>query len=107
MRRDGAVVVSEYAQQDAPVLPTCWCCGQRYPDAELLRLGSHPEVGVCVRCVRWLRRRARERVDAGRVDLGAVLRRTIRQARAVVIEHGWQHRPILGPALRRIDRHLP
>jgi hypothetical protein len=32
----------------------CWCCGSRASGAILLRLHSHPEVGVCVRCVRWL-----------------------------------------------------
>jgi hypothetical protein len=25
----------------------CWCCGQRYPNERLVRLGSHPEVAVC------------------------------------------------------------
>lgn len=23
--------------------PRCWCCGQAYADAQLVRLGSHPE----------------------------------------------------------------
>jgi hypothetical protein len=38
----------------------CWCCGDRTVRASLLRLGEHPEVGVCFRCVRVLARRKRE-----------------------------------------------
>jgi hypothetical protein len=32
----------------------CWCCGDRTAGATRLRLHAHPDVGVCVRCVRWL-----------------------------------------------------
>jgi hypothetical protein len=38
----------------------CWCCGERTVTASLLRLGEHPEVGVCFRCVCVLARRKRE-----------------------------------------------
>lgn len=38
----------------------CWCCGDRTVGASLLRLGEHPEVGVCFRCVKALARRKRE-----------------------------------------------
>jgi hypothetical protein len=38
----------------------CWCCGDRSVRAGLLRLGEHPEVGVCFRCVSVLARRKRE-----------------------------------------------
>ena len=37
----------------------CWCCGDRTVKASLLRLGEHPEVGVCFRCVRVLAKRKR------------------------------------------------
>ena len=40
--------------------PGCWCCGDRTVAGSLLRLGEHPEVGVCFRCVNWLNRRKRE-----------------------------------------------
>ena len=42
---------------------TCWCCGQPRPESDLLRLGQHPEVGVCARCAHSLHRRAQERAD--------------------------------------------
>ena len=38
----------------------CWCCGDRTVQASLVRLGEHPEVGVCFRCVGVLVRRKRE-----------------------------------------------
>lgn len=38
----------------------CWCCGDRTVQASLVRLGEHPEVGVCFKCVRVLARRKRE-----------------------------------------------
>ena len=41
-------------------VPGCWCCGDRTVAASLLRLGEHPEVGVCFRCVRVLASRMRE-----------------------------------------------
>jgi hypothetical protein len=37
-----------------------WCCGDRTVRGSLLRLGEHPEVGVCFRCVPMLARRKRE-----------------------------------------------
>ena len=51
-------------------VPGCWCCGDATVRASLLRLGDHPEVGVCFRCVRVLARRKREierRTRAARV----------------------------------------
>lgn len=46
---------------EPPGGPTgCWCCGDRTVQASVVRLGEHPEVGVCFRCVRVLARRKRE-----------------------------------------------
>ena len=38
----------------------CWCCGRITSQEALVHLGNHPEVGICVSCVRFLGRRARE-----------------------------------------------
>jgi hypothetical protein len=35
----------------------CWRCGRVTSEEALVRLGSHPEVGVCINCVRFLGRR--------------------------------------------------
>ena len=95
------------AQQDAPTSPRCWCCGQAYPEADLVRLGQHPEVGVCARCAHWLHRRAQERIDEHQPGPAAWARGGVRRVRAAVMHRGWHDRPLVGPLLRWIDRHLP
>ena len=51
--------------------PTCWCCGRHYPEDSLVRLGSHPEAGVCFQCAKFLHRRAREQAgQAARLEDG-------------------------------------
>lgn len=45
---------------EPPGTPGCWCCGDRTVRASLLRLGEHPEVGVCFRCVKVLAQRKRD-----------------------------------------------
>ena len=52
---------------EPPGLAGCWCCGDATVQASLLRLGDHPEVGVCFRCVKVLgkRKRAIERQTRG------------------------------------------
>ena len=62
----------------------CWCCGRVTAEEALVRLGNHPEVGVCTNCVRFLGRRARDyqasvmrkrlRGAAGRIRPGVVSR---------------------------------
>ena len=85
----------------------CWCCGKDVEEPQLLRLGDHPEVGVCTRCAHWLHRRARAVADTGSRRPGALVRRTIDAARRAVVRRGIPHVPLVGPMLRWLDRHLP
>ncbi len=85
----------------------CWCCGGAYPESALVRLGSHPEVGICPRCVRFLVRKLRQRRDETRPGPAARLRSGVRRARSAVMDRGLQRRPLIGPVLRWIDRFLP
>lgn len=83
---------------------SCWCCGHKFPADALVHLGSHPEVGICISCVHFLRRRAR--------DLQAtVMRRRLRGAaekvRGEVMARGWHQHPVAGPPLRWLNQHLP
>lgn len=87
--------------------PVCWCCGSRYDEHDLVRLGSHPEVGVCFGCAQFLQRRATERLDERGPSSGARLRGVLRGVRGWVIQRGWHNRPVVGRLLRRVDRHLP
>lgn len=96
------------ATEHETVSPTeCWCCGSCYPETELVHLGNHPEVGICVSCSRWVRRRAVRRDDHRRRSPAAWARRGIDRARNAIIHRGWHDRGLLGKLLRRIDRHLP
>jgi len=87
--------------------PVCWCCGNAFEEHNLSRLGSHPEVGVCGGCAQWLHRRARSKAEAGTRTPGAVMRRAMAAARGRVMRAGLQEWPVLGPLLRRVDKHLP
>jgi len=90
-----------------PVAPTCWCCGGEFDERDLVRLGTHPEVGVCLGCARFLQRRAAEREDELRTSPAVKLRSGVRSAREWVIRHGWHRLPVVGRLLQRINRHLP
>lgn len=85
----------------------CWCCGNSFDEADLSRLGSHPEVGVCAGCAQWLHRRARSASEARRRTPGALLRRTAAEVRGRVTRAGAHDWPVVGALLRRLDRHLP
>ena len=95
--------------QDTPgrVTPFCWCCGNDKLETDLVRLGSHPEVGVCLNCARWLQRRARRHHDDQHPSPATRLRARINAVRNLVIRKGWHRHGLLGALLRRLDRHLP
>jgi hypothetical protein len=82
----------------------CWCCGKARAENELVHLGNHPEVGICINCVHFLQRRARD-------HQATVMRQRLRGAaesvRGEVMTRGWHERPVVGPALRWLNRHLP
>jgi hypothetical protein len=81
----------------------CWCCGRISSEDALVHLGSHPEVGICINCVHFLRR--------VRDQQAAVMRQRLRGAaesiRGEVMARGWHQRPVIGPALQWLNRHLP
>jgi hypothetical protein len=85
----------------------CWCCGGSHSEQQVVRLGSHPEVAVCLRCAHFLHQQARGREDAGRRSPSARLRDVLRAGRRTVMRHGWQHTPVIGPVLRWLGPRLP
>lgn len=95
---------------DAPIAhtdPSCWCCGADQAEHDLVRLGAHPEVGVCLDCARWVGRRARTRRDEQHPTPAGQLRHALDTVRDRVISRGWHERGRLGTVLRSIDRRLP
>lgn len=87
--------------------PECWCCGGSFDEGELTRLGAHPEVGLCGTCAQWVHRRARALRDGERHGPGPSARRAVGTVREHVIRSGLHEWPVVGSALRWVDRHLP
>jgi hypothetical protein len=82
----------------------CWCCGRITDQDALVHLGNHPEVGICINCVHFLGRRAR---DYKATVMRQRLRGTAESIRSEVMARGWHERPVVGPGLRWINQHLP
>jgi hypothetical protein len=90
----------------APV--RCWCCGQQRSEGGVVRLGSRPEVAVCLRCAHYLHRQARHREDAARrFSPLARARDGLRAGRRLVLRRGWHRAPVIGAVLRRLGPRLP
>ena len=97
-----AAVEREHADQ-----AFCWCCGNTFDESDLTRLGTHPEVGVCRSCAKWLHRRARSAGETGRRAPGAWVLGAVDSARGRVMRGGVHDWPLIGPLVRRVDRRLP
>ncbi len=87
--------------------PSCWCCSGEFAEVSLVRLGSRPEVAICLDCARYLNRRAIARRDEHRWTPLRPVRRGVQHIRDWVIENGWHRRGLLGAFLRSINRFLP
>ena len=87
----------------------CWCCGRAFPDERLVRLGTHPEAGICFQCAKYVHRRAREQDDIVRGNHGLAARGRVvfQTGRDAVVRRGWQHGRISGPVLRWINKLMP
>jgi len=85
----------------------CWCCGSSRPVSQMVRLGLHPEVVLCLPCAHYVHRRARTVEDRGHAGLGVRTRHLLRRARERVIQRGWHQNRFLGPVLRWLDGRLP
>ena len=86
------------------VMSDCWCCGRDTADDALVRLSSHPEVGVCVNCALFLARRAR---DIQATVLRKQLRGTAESIRRQVMARNLHNQPVIGRVLRWINQHSP
>ena len=85
----------------------CWCCGAIDDPARMIHLGNHPEVLLCVPCGHWAAKQAWEIEDRARTGPLVRGRDRLRALRRSVVEHGWQHKRILGGPLRWIGKRLP
>lgn len=85
----------------------CWCCGCTVAANRTVRLGNHPEVGVCTRCARSIGKWGWEIEDRDRSGPGVRARDGFRALRRAVVRRGWQDAPIFGGPLRWLGRRLP
>lgn len=85
----------------------CWCCGSRQRDQDMVHLGNHPEVAVCVRCAHSLHKWAGEIEDRNRHAPTARARDGFRRIRKTVVQHGRHHAHGVGRSLRWLGRYLP
>jgi hypothetical protein len=95
------------SESDSAEALECWCCGSAHQESELVRLGRHPEVGVCLNYAHYLHQQARGREDALNPSPATRARDVVRKVRQLVIRHQWHLKPIIGGPLRWLGRHLP
>ena len=72
----------------------CWCCGQHQSTEDVVHLGDHPEVAVCLGCAHFLHQRARARDG-------------LRAVRNLVMARRWHEKPLIGPVLRWLGTRMP
>lgn len=85
----------------------CWCCGTSGGSTQMVHLGNHPEVALCVRCCRFAAKQAWEIEDRSRTGPLVGARQRFRSLRRSVVVHGWHQHPLVGGPIRWIGRHLP
>jgi hypothetical protein len=97
----------QLSAQDTSGELVCWCCGRHQPIADVLRVGEHPEVVVCLGCAHRLRRVARAREDQRSPSPVTRDRDGLRALRGLGMRRGWHTRPVVGPVLRWLGTRLP
>ena len=92
---------------NAPDAYECWCCGAVHAPNQMVHLGNHPEVHICVRCAYSVRSWAGEIDDRNKTGLGVKARDAVRRVRKYVIRRDLHLNRWLGPPLRWLGRRLP
>lgn len=87
--------------------PGCWCCGQVHPAEQMVSLGNHPEVHLCLSCAHFVHQRAWEIEDQHRSGPAAMARDKFRDLRAGVMRRGWHQSRFIGGRLRWLGKYLP
>jgi hypothetical protein len=77
------------------------------PLTQVVELGNHPEVKLCLRCAHSVHLRARAREDEARPSPMARGRDWLRAGRRTVMRRDWHRKPVIGPLLRWLGRHTP
>ena len=99
--------MTQTAVGEADGTTTCWCCGHSLVLGQVVNLGNHPEVELCLPCAHYLHRQANAREDAMHPSPATRIRDRMRTVRNSVIRRRWHEKPIIGRPLRWLGRHTP
>lgn len=84
-----------------------WCCDNIDTPDEMVHLGKHPEVHLCLPCAHFVHQQAWEIEDEQRRGPAAFARNRFRDLRAAVIRRGWHRNRFVGGKLRLLGKYLP
>lgn len=85
----------------------CWCCGTTDDAHQMVHLGNHPEVHLCLRCAHFVHQQAWQIEDDGKTGPAAFARDRLRNLRAQVVHRGWHQNRFIGGKLRWLGKYLP
>jgi hypothetical protein len=85
----------------------CWCCGCQHDPVEMVHLGNHPEVAVCIRCAYSIKNWAWAIEDRARTRLAVRARIGFRSIRRRIMRAGLHQNRWIGRPLRWLGRRLP
>jgi hypothetical protein len=85
----------------------CWCCGTTDAASQMVQLGDHPEVNLCVGCAHYVHQQAWQLEDEGKRGPAAFTRDRLRNLRAEAMRRGWHHNKMIGGRLRWLGKYLP
>jgi hypothetical protein len=100
-------MVTQTAVAEFDSAHSCWDCGNSLTLGQIVNLGNHLEVELCLPCAHYLHRQANAREDAMRPPPARRARDRMRAARTGVVQRQWHQGPIIGRPLRWLGRHTP
>jgi len=100
-------MVTQTAVAEFDSAHSCWDCGNSLTLGQIVNLGNHLEVELCLPCAHYLHRQANAREDAMRPSPATRARDRMRAARTGVVQRQWHQGPIIGRPLRWLGRHTP
>jgi hypothetical protein len=108
-RTIGAVSIARAGIEDADASDPyeCWCCGAVHAPNQMVHLGNHPEVAICIRCAYSIKNWAWQIEDGNKTGPGVKARDLFRRARKNVMRRQLHQNKWIGRPLRWLGRRLP
>jgi hypothetical protein len=108
-RTIGTVSTASTAVEDADASDPyeCWCCGAVHAPNQMVHLGNHPEVAICIRCAYSIKNWAWQIEDRDKTGPAVKARDVFRQARKNAMRRQLHQNKWIGRPLRWLGRRLP